>query len=206
MNATDAATTLVALDVQRVRLESRLLSPMPAVDAEETFQLQITGLASRAEAAQKAKELDESNEQDAQITNDTATNTWGLIVGGKRSREDAELERAKLEDAGFAVAVVPTAASHASASPSRTTQTSANPTLTRTVSRVSLPSREVVAFASNAGRLFSSSAPVTFAASDFTAPVRFNDRLAFAFWCVVAFAYHAALPVAGLIVLLRLFR
>jgi monoterpene epsilon-lactone hydrolase len=35
-------------------------------------------------------------------------------------------------------------------------------------------------------------------------PPRFKNRLAFAFWCVVAFAYHSALPVAGLIVLLKL--
>lgn len=35
-------------------------------------------------------------------------------------------------------------------------------------------------------------------------PPRLSDRLAFAFWCLVAFAYHAALPIAGLIVLLKL--
>lgn len=35
-------------------------------------------------------------------------------------------------------------------------------------------------------------------------PPRFSDRLAFAFWCLVAVAYHAALPIAGLIVLLKL--
>jgi stage II sporulation protein D len=183
MNATDATTTLVALDVQRVRLEPRLLSPIPAVDSEETFQLQITGLASRAEATQKSQELQQSIGEDSQITNDTVTNTWGLIVGGKRNREDAELERTKLEDAGHAVAVVPTGGSpspKASADPSRTYGSNGNPVVTpavvRPVSRLSLPSREVVAFASNAGRLFSSSSPVTFAASDVNAPVRFNDR------------------------------
>ena len=106
MNATDAATTLIAMDVQRVRLEPRMLSPGP-VDAAETFQLQITGLASRAEAAQKSTELKEATGDDSQITNDTITNTWGLIVGGKRSRDDAEFERSKLEDAGHAVAIVP---------------------------------------------------------------------------------------------------
>jgi stage II sporulation protein D len=46
----------------------------------------------------------------------------------------------------------------------------------RPVSRASLPSREVVAFSTNAGRLFSSGAPVIFASSDVAAPVRFNDR------------------------------
>jgi stage II sporulation protein D len=44
------------------------------------------------------------------------------------------------------------------------------------VARYSLPSREVVASAAGAGRLFSSSAPVVFASDSETAPVRFNDR------------------------------
>ena len=35
-------------------------------------------------------------------------------------------------------------------------------------------------------------------------PARVSDRLAFAFWCLVAIAYHVALPVAGLIVGLKL--
>ncbi len=173
MNATDAATTLVALDVQRVRLEPRLLSPR-STGAEETFQLQITGLASRAEATQKSQELQDATGEDSQITNDTSTNTWGLIVGGKRSREAADAERTRLEDAGYAVAVVPI--SGATSPVVATTQTGNIPVGgVRTVSRPSNPSREVVAFA-NAGRLFSSGAPVTFASADTTAPVRFNDR------------------------------
>src|SRR5687768_8612101 len=114
MNATDAATTLVALDVQRVRLEPRLLSPL-STSAEETFQLQITGLASRAEATQKSRELQEATGEDSQITNDTSTNTWGLIVSGKHSREAADAERTRLEDAGYAVAVVPVSGASAPA-------------------------------------------------------------------------------------------
>ena len=174
MNATDAATTLVALDVQRIRLEPRLLSPM-SNDAEETFQLQIAGLASRAEAIAKSKELQEATGQDSQITNDTATNTWGLIVGGKRSREAADAESARLEDAGYAVSVMPVGgASSQVAATNRAGSVLAGGV--RTVSRPSSPSREVVAFAPNAGRLFSSGAPVTFASADVNAPVRFNDR------------------------------
>ncbi|HKO45039.1 MAG TPA: SpoIID/LytB domain-containing protein [Pyrinomonadaceae bacterium] len=174
MNATDAATTLVALDVQRVRLEPRMLSPLSA-DAEETFQLQITGLASRAEATQKSRELQEATGEDSQITNDTSTNTWGLMVGGKRNREAADAERTRLEDVGYAVAVVPV--SGASSAATATNRTGNSPAgVLRPVSRPSNPSREVVAFAGNAGRLFSSGAPVTFASADATAPVRFNDR------------------------------
>jgi stage II sporulation protein D len=174
MNATDAATTLVAMDVQRVRLEPRMLSPL-STDAEETFQLQITGLASKAEASLKSRELQEAIGEESQITNDTSTNTWGLIVGGKRSREAADAERTRLEDAGYAVAVVPV--SSASSRAIATNRTGNIPAgALRPVSRPSNPSREVVAFAANAGRLFSSGAPVTFASADTTSPVRFNDR------------------------------
>src|SRR5687767_11464048 len=174
MNATDAATTLVALDVQRFRLEARLLSPL-STTPEETFRLQITGLASRAEATQKSRELQEATGEDSQITNDTSTNTWGLIVGSKYSREAADAERTRLEDAGYAVAVVPVSgASSPVAATNRISNVPAGGV--RTVSRPSSPSREVVAFAANAGRLFSSGAPVTFASADTNAPVRFNDR------------------------------
>ena len=173
MNATGAATTLVALDVQRVRLEPRLLSPL-STRAEETFQLQITGLASRVEATQKSRELQEATGEDSQITSDTSTNTWGLIVDGKHSREAADAERARLEDAGYAVAVVPV--SRASSPVAATNRTGNIAGGLRTVSKPSNPSREVVAFAANAGRLFSSGAPVTFASTDTAAPVRFNDR------------------------------
>jgi len=173
MNATYAATTLVALDVQRLRLEARLLSPL-STTPEETFQLQITGLASRAEAAQKSRELQEAIGEDSQITNDTSTNTWGLIVGGKYSREAADAERTKLEDAGYAVAVVPVSGASSPATAANRTGNLPFGGL-RTVSRPTSSSREVVAFA-NAGRLFSSGAPVTFASADTAAPVRFNDR------------------------------
>ncbi len=184
MNATDVGTTLVALDVQRVRLEPRLLSPLsPASDA--SYKLEIRGLASRVEAEQKAKELFEVTSEDSQVFNDTETNTWGLMVGGRRTREQAEEWRTRLEEAGFAVAIVPlggaaadnslaSAKNRSTQSPVVTNATSAP--MVRTVSRLALPSREVVAFASGAGRLFSSSAPVTFASDDEKAPVRFNDR------------------------------
>ena len=47
----------------------------------------------------------------------------------------------------------------------------------RLASRASVPTRELVASTGNAGRLFSSSAPVLFASDDEAkAPVRFNDK------------------------------
>lgn len=190
MNATDVATTMVALDVPRVRLEPHLLSPLspaPSVDSDAVYRLEIVGLASRLEAEQKSKELREATGEDSQISHDTETRTWGLLVGGRRTRDDAESMRLRLEDAGLAAAVVPMpgTSSTPNTSPLANNRESSGSLATasprversvRPVSRPSMPSREVVAFAPGAGRLFSSSAPVTFASGDEKVPVRFNDR------------------------------
>jgi stage II sporulation protein D len=187
MNATGVATTLVALDVPRVRLEPRLLSPSPFIDSDAIYRLEIAGLASKLEAEQKSKELREAIGEDSQTSHDTETKTWGLLVDRRRTRDDAESVRARLEDAGLAAAVVPIPGSASSPEPpslANNQELSGSLGITspdvrrsvRPVSRVSMPSREVVAFAPGAGRLFSSSAPVTFASADDKVPVRFNER------------------------------
>lgn len=173
MNATDLANTFVALDVARVRVEPRLLSPI-APDPDSNYTLQIAGLRSRVEAEQKAKEIREATGETSQVTQDAQTRTWGLRIGERRSQDDVEVARAKLEDAGFAVSIsTPEGASTTAVNNERLTATTL-PSV-RPVARYSLPSREVVAFAA-AGRLFSSSAPVVFASDDQSSPVRFNDR------------------------------
>ncbi|MDQ5847018.1 MAG: SpoIID/LytB domain-containing protein [Acidobacteriota bacterium] len=180
MNATDVSSTFVALDVARVRVEPRLLSPLPAIDSEANYRLQIAGLESRSDAEQKSKELRAAGGADSQIIHDSETKTWGLIVGDRLSRDEAESERARLEDAGFAIAIVPPTGTNVSADSLAATPTNRQSSVirppVRTVSRASMPSREVVAFGPGAGKLFSSSAPVTFASDDEKAPVRFNDR------------------------------
>jgi stage II sporulation protein D len=214
MNATDLATTLVALDVSRVRLEPRMLSPLPAQERADVYRIQIAGLGSRADAEQKSRDVREASGEDSQIAFDTETKTWGLFVGERRSQIEAEGVRARLEDAGIDATIAPvegettarnaaaeqasgtqkaqtspgggepnTALAKANASANTSANTSQqNPTrvsTTRTVrpvARYSLPSREVVASAPGAGRLFSSSAPVIFASDSEAAPVRFNDR------------------------------
>lgn len=192
MNATDVAT-LVAMDVARVRVEPRLLSPLqsvassPLTSSEPSLRLQIVGLASRSEADERSRDVREVIGEDPQVLYDTDRKTWRLIVGAGRPRIELDELRARLEDAGFDVAVVPAGSapsSDASSSPAKgrtpqTLATTSRVTVTnnvRPVSRLSMPSREVVAFAASAGRLFSSSAPVTFASDDEKAPVRFNDR------------------------------
>ncbi|HEY8186975.1 MAG TPA: SpoIID/LytB domain-containing protein [Pyrinomonadaceae bacterium] len=204
MNATDLATTLVAMDVARVRLEPRLLSPLPASDVADSYRVQIAGLASRANADEKSRVVREATGEDSQVAYDTTAKTWGLLVGARHPQIEAEELRARLEDAGFDATLLPTGgasssvntSSNVSAQSNQTTQATMAPITpqgkgntsqqnsgvtssarsVRPAARFSLPSRELVALAPGAGRLFSSSAPVTFASDNETTPVRFDDR------------------------------
>ena len=207
MNATDLATTLVAMDVPRVRLEPRLLSPLPASDYPDTYRIQIAGLASRADAEEKSHAVREVTGEDSQVSYDTETKTWGVLISARHPQLEAEELRDRLEAAGLEATIVnvdasgpllnttsPRAAQNIKPTPG--VQTSMTPQSTqarinapqqnsgpapatrvvRPAARFSLPSREVVASAPGAGRLFSSSAPITFASDSETTPLRFDDR------------------------------
>lgn len=208
MSATDLAQTFVPLDVARVRVDSHLLSPLPAMN-DENFRLKIDGLASRAGADEQAKQIHEAVSDESQPVFDAETKTWGLLVGPRRSREDAESAQAKLDAAGFTASVIDLSADATSqpamnaairpgpAAPdpesrSATLLKSANQPAqsprgsnaprpltsngVRLISRTSQPTRELIA-SGNAGRLFSTSAPVTFASdNEVSGPVRFNDK------------------------------
>jgi len=191
MNASDDSSTLVAMDVTRVRLEPRLLSPLPPSDNADAFRIQIAGLPAREEAEQKAKDVKEASGEDSQIVFDTEAKTWELQIGARRSQIEAEELRARLESAGLDAAVVGGTTAIGNASNRQTTsgnQTASVPTKSsspnspagdrnvRPAARFSLPTREVVASAAGAGRLFSSSAPVVLASDSETTPVRFDDR------------------------------
>ena len=216
MSATDLAQTFVPLDVARVRVDSHLLSPLPQTTGDEHFRLKIDGLASREAADEQAKQIREATSNESQPVFDAETKTWGLLVGPRRAREDAESTQTRLEAAGFDASILDlspsTALPSAQNAPGRTGSSSAtrvtnstvpssskgvNPTTAlktstpgsppsikattssgvRLTSRSSMPSRELIASGPNAGRLFSSSAPVTFASdNEATAPVRFNDK------------------------------
>ncbi|MGH9970525.1 MAG: SpoIID/LytB domain-containing protein [Pyrinomonadaceae bacterium] len=183
MSGSETGTTLVPLDVARVRLEPRLLSPVQPISNEAAFRLQVSGAASRPEAEQKAREIREAVGEDSQVTFDSETKAWGLLVGSRRSRAEAEELGARLNELGFDANVFQSAATLPSQSPSNVT--SSTPITTqaripvggiRPAARTSVPSREVVAF-SGSSRSFSSSAPVTLSSDDEAkAPVRFNDR------------------------------
>ncbi|HKO96651.1 MAG TPA: SpoIID/LytB domain-containing protein [Pyrinomonadaceae bacterium] len=182
MNATDVANTFVALSVPRVRLEARSLSAAPQT-LEPAYRVQIAGLASRNEAEERAKEVRETTGEETLTSQDAETKTWGLLVGNRHSLAEAEELRARLEDAGLAASVVPSTTNTSNStlgSATRNNEVGASSVtggpIVRPVSRFSSPSREVVAFSAGSGRLFSSSAPVTFAAADDKIPVRFNDQ------------------------------
>ena len=200
MNAIGGSTTLLALDTSRVRVEPHLLSPLPTVNNEDAYRVMVAGAASRDEAEESAKEIKKASGEDSQVAYDTETKTWGLIVGSKRPRAEAEELSARLEAAGMDASVSDlrggssTAAGLAGGGP-RTSLLQIQPTVAkqnagsvateqtpgsgslRLASRTSFPSRELVAFSSGAGRLFRSSAPVAFASDDDkNAPVRLNDR------------------------------
>jgi SpoIID/LytB domain protein len=176
MNASGGGSTLIALETTRVRVEPRLLSPNPINPDQDAYHLTLAISSSREEAEQTSREVKKLTGEETQVTLDTETKSWGLMVGGRHTREEAEELRARLEDSGFDATVT-------SLLKTSTEDQSRPPDFQRTgsdyvrlASRPSLPSREVVATAANA-RLFSSSAPVSFASdNELSTPVRYNDR------------------------------
>lgn len=204
MNTTgdvNSAATLVALDVSRVRLEPRLLSPSPVVDPETGYRLQIAGTAERADTETRASEVREATGEEPQLVQDSNTKTWSLLINTRRTRTEAEDMRSRLEDAGFEATIVPPSSSGSTSlqttnssgevaqnrssetrprsamSSSSTSLPARSPGGLRSAARsINMPSREVVASAAGSGRLFSSSAPVTFASADEKLPVRYDDK------------------------------
>jgi stage II sporulation protein D len=171
MNTSGDGKTLLALDTSRVRVDARLLSPLPKTTDDGGLRVLVGGAATREEAEENEKEIQKITGEDAHAAYDTETKTWGMFVGGKLSREEAEELRARLETVGLDATIE-------GQEPQTLAQKQAPPdnSPVRLTARPALPSREVVA-SSGVGRLFSSSAPVVFATDDEkNAPVRFNDR------------------------------
>jgi stage II sporulation protein D len=172
MNASGGGTTLVALDTSRVRVDPRFLSPLSTTASENGgFLVLVGGAATRDEAEENEKDIQKITGEDAHATYDTETKTWGMFVGGKLSREEAEELRARLETAGIDATVEGKEPETVAQKPA-----TGNNSPVRLTARPALPGREVVA-SSAVGRIFSSSAPVAFASDDEkNAPVRYNER------------------------------
>jgi stage II sporulation protein D len=179
MNASGGGSKLVALDTSRVRVDPRLLSPLPANNNESLYRVVIAGAASREEAEENDKEIRKLTGEDTDTTFDTQTKTWALVLEDKRPREEAEEMVARLQAAGIDATIEGPPAASDSATNTRSPAAPATPSggsNVRLTSSPRLPSREVVA-TSASGPMFSSGAPVTFASDDEAkAPVRFNDK------------------------------
>ncbi|HYO90965.1 MAG TPA: SpoIID/LytB domain-containing protein, partial [Pyrinomonadaceae bacterium] len=176
MKITDEATTPEALAVARVRIEPRVLTPLPPAQGSD-FSVEISGAATRVDAERAASEIKEQTGESAQVSHDSQTNTWKLRMGGNLSRAEADELRARLEDAGFISATI-TSARIASSNTKASPASPANSTdVTRPVSRSSSPTRAAVVYAPGASMLFTSYAPVVFASDDErSSPVRFNEK------------------------------
>jgi stage II sporulation protein D len=189
LNGNDEGENFAPLEVTRLRLEPRSLSPSPMPDSSGSSVIQIAGFENRDEAEQKAKDVREAIAEESQVTFDDSTKTWGLVIGAPRPAIEAEELRARLDDAGIEATVT--------ASSPGVTRTATSPTIgvaryplveknaapqnssprgAHPAAQFSSPTREVVALAPGAGRLFSSSAPVTFASDSVATPVRFDER------------------------------
>src|ERR1041384_4664398 len=172
MNASGGGSTLLAMETSRVRVDPRLLSPMTAAAEAGGFRVLVGGAATKEETEENEKDIQKITGEDAHAIFDTETKTWGMFVGGKLSREEAEELQARLETAGIDATIEgkdPQSVAQIQASANNN-----NPV--RLTSRPALPSRETVT-SSTSGTLFSSGAPVSFASDDEkNAPVRFNDK------------------------------
>ena len=176
MNASGGGSKLVALDTSRVRIDPRLLSPMPANNEEALYRVVIGRAATREEVEENDKEIRKLTGEDTDTTYDTETKTWSLVLEDKRPREEAEEMVARLESAGVDATIEGPPSSAEKNGQIAGSSSSSSGNNVRLTSSPRMPSREVVA-SSSSGSTFSSSAPVSFASDDETkSPVRFNDR------------------------------
>ncbi|HJR06177.1 MAG TPA: SpoIID/LytB domain-containing protein [Pyrinomonadaceae bacterium] len=189
------------LAVSRVRIEPRMLMPLaPRADESELFRVEIATVVSEAQAGQIAREVRELTGEAPEIVRDAgAATTWRVRVGVPSARAEAEELRTKLEEAGIAAVSIVSAQTPASATQqqtaaARTRQSSTETTAAkrtpnaspaqkvsgssgvRLASRASLPTRGLVVYAGGTSPLLDSRAPVTFASTEASAPVRFNER------------------------------
>ena len=177
MNAS-AGTTLVALDSSRVRVEARLLSPLPSTVAESLYRVSVGGFETRQEAEQIEQLIQKTTGEEAHEVPEEATKTWDVVVDRTKPLAEAQELRELLETLGIDAtvsSVSPKSQSLDAVAKNSSTTLTSNSTV-RLSSRASSPSREVVT-SSSSGRLFSSGAPVVFASdSENDVPVRYNDK------------------------------
>ncbi len=92
------------LPVARVRIEPRMLAPLPAPSRNEggLFRVEIAAVTSEAQAEGVAREVRELTGETPQVVRDASAATWRVRVGLPAPRAEAEELRARLEEAGVA--------------------------------------------------------------------------------------------------------
>ena len=189
LNATDTKAPPTPLTVARVRIEPRILTPLPPPSESELFRIEVAALTSRAMAESTARDIRDLTGDQPEILQDAATGAWRIRLT-TASRGEAEERRARLEDAGFATVLLNEAGSgrpstrSASSPPlsiasdkSSSIKRSPKASDVRLVSRVSLPTRGLVVYASGVSPLLDAREPVTFTTDDEqNTPVRFNEK------------------------------
>jgi len=194
LNASDLISEPQPLEVSRVRVESRMLSPTQP--ANENIEIVVARALARDDADRMVDAVHDVADEEAKAVAEPA-GTWRVVVV-KQSIEAAEEAISKLEAAGFDATTSFQTPANDQKLPSTNTpngrngeQPSSTPVINnsaaksvsspnlnrvRLTSRASAPNREVVAFAAG-GAPLRSSAPVTFASTDEkNSPVRFNDK------------------------------
>ncbi|HZH32506.1 MAG TPA: SpoIID/LytB domain-containing protein [Pyrinomonadaceae bacterium] len=92
------------LSVARVRIEPRMLAPLPARPSEEggLFRVEIAAVTSAAQAESIAREVRELTGEAPEVVRDATAATWRVRVGLPTPRAEAEELRTRLEEAGVA--------------------------------------------------------------------------------------------------------
>lgn len=183
LNASELNSTALPLDTARVRIESRLLSPLRQTD-DRPYEVELARSVSREDADRLIESVNKVTGESPQAVADSS-GKWRVVIV-KQSGEEAEAVSAKLEDAGFEVVTsfkTPVGETNNQGAGDGSKPTSASrdaPKSTnklKLTSRPSAPTRELLAFARGATPVLHSSAPLVFASSTgAAAPLRFNDK------------------------------
>ncbi|HYG09703.1 MAG TPA: SPOR domain-containing protein, partial [Pyrinomonadaceae bacterium] len=117
-----------ALSVSRVRIEPRMLAPLPAPQADEgrLFRVEIAAVTSAAQAETIAREVRELTGDAPEVVQDTAAATWRVRVGLPAPRAEAEELRTRLEEEGIAAVSLVGAQPSASSTQEIAARTSSN--------------------------------------------------------------------------------
>lgn len=183
LNASELNSAPQPLETARVRIESRLLSPVRQSN-DRSYEVELARSVSREDADRLIESVHSTTGESPQAVADSSGN-WRVVII-KQSGEEAEAVSAKLEDAGFEVVTsfkTPVGENNGQGAGdgSKTTSVSKDaPKSTnklKLTSRPSVPTRELLAFARGTTPVLRSSAPLVFASSTgAAAPIRFNDK------------------------------